>query len=293
MEPAQDSTTSPIDISSAYKRQEYGWFIFYIIAVVISVRLAGVVGAIASFLVVSALYKTVKNSAYSATKKFILSTAYVISGIIATLVAATLLTYVLAHIWPQAVVPRMLSYDPPLTSRTFTSSTTPSLLGGADTGTSFPDLEATQYTDAKLHFSISYPKGWKVDTSGTNGNVEFDDPSSHEVALETVTADNVQGYGYDFQTVVRGVLHNFKSSAGPNADIKILSEGNTTLNGEPAYEYEVTYNYEANGQSYLFHGLYVVWLHSDMAYSIFASSFEQVWDKYKNTFNESISSFKY
>jgi hypothetical protein len=208
MEPAKDS--APADISGAYKRKEYGWFIFYITVVVISARLAGIIGSIVSILVATALYKTVKNPAYSTTKKTVLSSAYVIGGIILTLVAATLLTYALARIWPQAVIPKMLASDPPLTSAAFTSSTTSSLLSAASANTSFPDLEAPKYTDAKLHFSIGYPNGWHVDTSGTNGNVEFDDPSSNEVALETVTADNVQGYGYDFQTVVRGVLHNFK-----------------------------------------------------------------------------------
>jgi hypothetical protein len=116
----------------------------------------------------------------------------------------------------------------------------------------------------------------KVDTSGANGNVEFDTPADGEVALETVTADNVQSYGYDLQTVAKGVLHNFKSSVPSSGDVKVVAEGNTNLDGAPAYEYEVTYNYPNGSQNYPFHSEYVISLHSGIAYTIFASSMEQV-----------------
>jgi hypothetical protein len=280
-------------IAGAYKRKEYGWFIFYIASLVISQRLAGIVGAVVSVLVATTLYKTIKSATYSRTKKIVLSLAYIIVGVVATLVISVMLTLGIAKIWPQAVVPQMLAKDPPLVSTSFVSSTTQGLIIGQSSNTLNVDLETNRYKDAKLNFSLSYPKSWTVDNSGTNGNVEFDDPSQGEVALETVTADDEHSTGYDFQTVVRGVLHNFKTSAGSSGDVKVLAEGNTTLDGEPAYEYELTYNYVANSQSYPFHAIFVISLHSSVAYEIFASSLDSIWSKYNNAFVESISTFQY
>jgi hypothetical protein len=246
--------------------------------------MAGVIGAAVSVLVVFYLYRAIKNPAHSAIKKVALSALYVIGGVVGTVILATLFTYGLAY---QGVADHVLKNEPP-----FTSNSTPSVLKSGTSGAS-ADLENNNYMDAKTNFRIYYPKKWKIDTSGANGNVEFDSPVDGEVALKTVTVENVQSYGYDLQTIARDVMHNFKSSAPSAGDVKVVAEGNTTLDGEPAYEYEVSYNYPNGSENIPFHAIYVISLHSGAAYTIFTSSMEQVWDKYKNAFNDSISSLKY
>lgn len=212
-------------------------------------------------------------------------------GIVIALILVTLFAYAFASTWPQAAASKALSNAPPPLTTPFVSSTTPSVTEA--TNNASKDLEVNKYIDAKYNFSINHIKGWSVDTSGTNANLEFDDPTTDEVALETVTVDDVQSYGYDFPTVAKGVIHNFKSSAGPNADVKVVAEGNTTLGGDPAYEYEITFNYIVGSQSYPFHGIFVISLHSGKAYSIYASSLEQIWGKYVSDFDASISSFQF
>jgi hypothetical protein len=141
MEPSKPAAKAAVnEITGAYKRKEYGWFVFYIATVVICARLAGAIGAAVSVLVVFYLYRAINNSAYSATKKVVLSAVYVIGGVVGTVILATLFTYGLAYIWPRGVADQVLKDEPPLQTTPFASNSTPSLLKGENPAAS-PDLE--------------------------------------------------------------------------------------------------------------------------------------------------------
>jgi hypothetical protein len=152
------------------------------------------------------------------------------------------------------------------------------------------NLEKNSYTDPKYNFIISYPKGWTIDTSGKNANVEFDDLLDNEVAIETISVESDVS---DLQTYAKNVIKGFEYSSGANSNFKVIAQGNTTLDGQPAYEFEITYNFINNSQSYPFHGIYIISLNLNTGYVFFASSFEQLWDKYRDSFNASVLSFKF
>jgi hypothetical protein len=44
--------------------------------------------------------------------------------------------------------------------------------------------------------------------------------------------------------------------------------------------------------AYSFHGYYVVLIDNNVGYVLFVSTFENLWAKYKETFNASVASFK-
>lgn len=237
-----------------------------------------------------------------------LSLAYVVGGICLTLVAIYIFLGGFSLIFGdkavdslnpeyQAAQQRTVSNEP------FESSTTPesstvtnttadentSNTSSVSTNTSF---DGSNYNDSKYGFSIKYPKGWIVDTSGTNANVEFDIPTADEVALITVSAESAKGY--DLQTYSKNVIRGFFSSeGGNNANLKIVAEGNSTLAGSPAYKFEVTSDFINGSDVYPFHGVYVVSVHAGIGYVIFATSFESLWSKRIETYNSVIDSFKF
>jgi hypothetical protein len=88
-------------------------------------------------------------------------------------------------------------------------------------------------------------------------------------------------------------MYNFESSAGPNANIKIVNQGSTDLNGQPAYKYELTFDYSQGGQSYPFHGIEIMAINKGIGYYIFASSLEQSWNADLPSLNNSIATFRY
>ncbi|MDB5244366.1 MAG: PsbP [Parcubacteria group bacterium] len=277
------------DILGAYNRKEYGWFALYILAVVLASRLAGVFGVVVSVIVVAALYKTLKNSKFSKKKKVTLSLAYILGGMVGTIVGVYLLSSAIYNLWPQAYIASVLSNDPKVSNADFVSSSTPNL--ASNTTTRDTSEVSLKYIDAKWKFSINYPKTWTVDMSGTNGDVEFDNPTADDVALETISVGLADSYTPE--TYSQAVMHNFKVSGDENSNIKIISEGRTTLGGNPAYEYEVIYNYVNSGKNYPFHGIYITSIFNNLGYTIFASSFETTWAQNIQLFNSSIESFTF
>ena len=81
------------DITSAIKRREYGWFFLYIFVIIVGTRLAGIGGIVGASLIAFGLYRTNKNSSYSVLKKLVLPVAYVLGGVVATIIIATLLSW--------------------------------------------------------------------------------------------------------------------------------------------------------------------------------------------------------
>ena len=236
-------------IAGAYKRKEYGWFVAYISVAVLATRLGGALGAAMSILVMAALYKIIKNTSYSTTKKILLSMASIVGGLVATYLAFILIVQGIYHVFGAKTAANLDPRYREAQARTlsvvpFNSSSTPSL--GAQFADATQNLEAQPYTDARFGFGTKYPKGWTIDNSGTNANIEFDDPSSDELALITVSAEEVKGF--DLSTYTKNVIQGFESAAGSYADPRILSQGTATLDGEPAYEFEITADYINNSK---------------------------------------------
>ncbi len=297
------------DIFGAYKRKEYGWFALYIAAVVIAWKLAGVVGGVVSVLVVAGIYKTVKSSASTATK-IALSTLYVVGGGVATYLGVMLLVgFILPQIFGQQAINNLNpdireAETRTLSDQPFTSSSTPSTSGAAEEVSSTlqnpttpspsaqtnPNMDS--YKDPQWGFSIQYPKGWLLITDSEDATVQFDTPRQDEVALITVTAESSSGY--DLQTYSKLVQQGFFSSeGGPNANLKIIAQGNSTLNGHPVYQFEVTSDFINAGETYPFHGLYTVAVKDGVGYVIFGSSFEQRWAAHRDLFKASVASFRF
>jgi hypothetical protein len=84
MSEESNSTQTQPGIAGAYKRKEYGWFVAYISVVVLATRLGGALGAAMSILVMTVLYKIIKNTSYSTTKKILLSIGSIVGGLLAT-----------------------------------------------------------------------------------------------------------------------------------------------------------------------------------------------------------------
>jgi uncharacterized MAPEG superfamily protein len=283
------------EIFGAYKRKEYGWFIFYILFVVISARLGGAVGAAIGVLVIFALYRTLKNPVYSKTKKIFLSLVYLIGGVILIFLISALLLEGIYRMFGERAVASLSPEFQAAQSRTlsaapFTSSTAPSLAEKP----SATGLENAPYIDSRYAFSISYPMGWTTDTSKSTANqeyVEFDDPSNNEIALENITVEPAKGF--DRQTFTKDVIAQFETTGAPYSNLQIVAQGNTMWDGQPAYEFEVTSDYTVNSQTYPFHGVYLVSVYSGTGYVFFAASLESIWAKYRDAFNSSASSFKF
>lgn len=280
-----------------YERKEYWWFAFYIFLIVGAARFAGAIGAVVSVLVATGLYTTLKNNQYSVGKKVIFSILYVVSGIVAGFIAINVfvgsLTWFMGERAVDSLTPEFQeAQSRELVNESFKDHSTSESISTAPSTMNTSNLEGAAYVDSSYGFSIRPPKGWLTDTSGTNATVEFGVPTNDEIALITVNAELARGY--DLQTYAKSVIQGFFSSeGGPNSNLKIISEGNTTLAGVPAYQFEVTSEFTNNAETYPLHGTYVVAVHSDIGYVIFASSFEKIWSKYRDTFNASIASFKF
>jgi hypothetical protein len=91
------------DIAKAYERKDYGWYIAFIMIIVIATRFGGAIGAACSVVVISLLYSTVKNENYSKNKKLVLSTVYLVGGLIVTGAIYLSIAEVIYHYWPQAI----------------------------------------------------------------------------------------------------------------------------------------------------------------------------------------------
>lgn len=286
-------------LNNLYKNKEYGWFFFYIIVEVSASMYGGALGAIISFLMVAGLYKTVKNNNYSVGKKSTIAILYILAGIAIFWLVAYLLAFTITKIWGERALDsvnpefreaqsRILSNETFKENSTSTSvsSTTP-----VNTVIIDKNLEKVSYVDSEYKFGINYPKGWIINTDSVDTTVEFNTPRNDEVAIVTVTAEKVNGY--DLQTYSKLVIQGFYSSQqGANKNLKIISEGNTTLAGKSAYKFETTFDYVNGSDVYPFHGYYVVLVDNNMGYVLFVSTFENLWSKYKETFNASVASFK-
>jgi hypothetical protein len=284
----QTSGSKVNPVKKALEQKQYGRAFLYIALVVLGAQFAGIIGSVGAAIVIYGIHRVLTNSAYSTKRKWIQSLIYVIAGMLVVFIVESLVATVLVSIWPNAVLSNTLS-KVPYSSNSFVSSSTPNATKQATS--TLTDLKGASYTDAKDGFKINPPKNWVVNKDQTTSNVEFDDPSQNTVGIETVSSDSAKAY--TLSTYAKAVMYNFQSSAGPNADIKIVNQGSASLDGQPAYKYEVTYNYSQNGQTYPFHAIEIMAINNGVGYYIFATSMEQSWVEDAPKLNDSILTFHY
>ena len=189
----------------------------------------------------------------------------------------------------------------PAVEQILQNTSTVATSGIASPSLSNPDISllGSPYIDAKTDFAIQPPKGWTIDSSGNSGpNVQFADPTPHEVAVLTVAGGITNPGGqYTPQTFAAGAMQQFITTAadiGPN--VTIVSQENTALDGRPAYLIDFTFSYvnKSNGKAYPMHATQLSTVGSDgLGYNIFMVSQEEIWPQYKNLLIMSASTFHF
>jgi hypothetical protein len=273
-------------INDTLKRKEYGWFVFFIAALVASARLAGVIGAVGAALILSGLYKVIKNETFSIKKKIGLSSVLIVGGITVILLIAGLLGLGIS---------KVVRPNDPSAQQILNATNTSPVNFVTATSSNQNILEEKAYKDSKFKFEIQAPKGWIVNTNPPDLTVQFDDPTPGQVALLIVGADKGIKQ-YTLRQFAAGAMQGFigDDSGGPDKQVRIISQGDTTLNGYSAYVVEYTYVYTLpDGQKFPFHATSFYVKNDDTGYSIFLSTQEEIWTKFKDTLLKSASTFKY
>lgn len=266
-----------LSIADAYKNKEYGWFGAYIAIIVISVKLAGVVGVIGSFLILSGLYKTVKNPEYSQKKKILLSSTYVIVGTILTAAALYALSTVLTKVTTD-----------PATVEIVGSTDSYFLQTSTDTSV---NLEKELYVNTENNFQIKQPIGWAADYSDPQMIVQFNTPSPDKIGVITIASDGGMGR-YSSKDYAAGTMQGFTDVGAK--DVKIIAQGGVSVNGEQAYvvEFEYTHTIPDFGDLSM-HAVSASFVHKDRGYNILAVTQVETWSEYNALLNDSISTFQF
>jgi hypothetical protein len=237
---SQSSASKANPVKKALMQKQYGRALLYITLLVWGAQFMGPFGAVGAILVIYGLHRVLTDSTYSTSRKWIQSLLYIIVGTLLVFAVRSLVLNILIERWPNIFLSGMLS-NIPYADQNFVSSSTPNI----DTSSALADLESSPYVDAKSGFSIQYPRGWTINPNPNSANVEFDDPAENTVGVETVSADPAKAY--NLETYARAVMYNFEHSAAPGNEVHVLNMGNTQIGEQPAYEYELTFNYIVNG----------------------------------------------
>lgn len=292
-------------IAGAYQRKEYGWFFAAILFVIAGTKLAGIGGAIGAALMIEGLYRTFKNEKYSVAMKSVVSLAYVAGGVVIALLIAFALTFVLQKFFgygaPTTDVAKQVlnatNTEPVQSETAMTQEESTNAAESRAQSTSvnsYPDLETTAYSDASNNFEIRYPKGWIVQPGGTDGTVvQFDEPAQNILALQTVNIDSGLS-GYSAQEYAAGGMESFATASGQDQQVKVISQGAITLNGQAAYKVEFTYLYPLpDGQGIPFQATSIYFIRGGKGYNIFATAQVEVWNNYSKRFADSASTFRF
>ena len=273
------------NIAGAYKRKEYGWFAFYIFTLVVGVRLWGIAGAVGGSLMCYGLYKTIKDSTISTTKKTLLSLAYIIGGIVTTLVIITILKFALLTFF--GIDSASTSAANQVLNST-NATTTIQLKSSGNTSR----LEKDPYMNAKSNFQIRPPKAFVVSQDGDI--VGFGDPDQTSGAEIDVMVNPDIGNKYTLQEYAAGGIQGFVRDNPAIKNIQILSQGSSTLLGEPAYVIEYTHEYQTeNFGTYTVHVRAIYMIHDGVGYNIHMTNVWDQWDKSVDLLMESALSFKF
>src|SRR3989344_2026091 len=246
------------DISGAYRRKEYGWFIFYIFTLVVGARLWGIAGAVGVSIMIYGLYKTIKNSTISITRKILMSLAYIIGGIVTTIVIITILKFALFMIFEIDFASTPAANQ---VLNATNATTTIQLKSSGNTSR----LEKDPYVDAKSNFQIQPPKAFVVSQDGDV--VGFGDPDQGSGAEIDVMVNPDIGNKYTLQEYAAGGIQGFVRDNPAIKNVQILSQGSSTLLGEPAYVVEYTHEYQTEKfGTYTVHVRAIYMIHDGVGY---------------------------
>lgn len=266
-----------VSLADAYKNKEYGWFIASIVGILASVKLAGVIGVIGFSLIISGLYKTVKNPDYSGKKKILLSSIYVIVGTILTVSALFAFSNIFTKLTMDSATQEIVN-----------STESYSLATSLDTSV---NLEKELYVNNENNFQIKQPMGWSVDYSDPQMIVQFNNPLQDKIGVITIASDDEMGK-YSSKDYAAGTMQGF--TEGGAKDVKILAQGNVNINGEEAYivEFQYTQSIPDFGDLSI-HAISASFVYKDRGYNILAVTQVETLNEYKASLSDSISTFEF
>lgn len=293
------------NITGAYKRKEYRWFLL----IVLGTRVAGIGGAFGSTIIAFGLYRTIKNPEYSTLKKSILSVAYVIAGVVITLLIAALLSWLILTLTrKQTATTQEAMSSSPIPNEALPSSATP-----LATSTPFSarksqepsnntqaatspesdaggELDAKPYINQRYGFTIISPKGWILDEIGYAGTVAYflnrsidkEDTYQWQVRINLgVTPGNA---GFTLGEYMAAEKNQVKLWS---PQYQILSEEKKLINGHESDIISGTFENEGHK----FRNLQLFTLEGDNAYMISGTALNSTWERYKDVVAASVESF--
>ena len=266
-----------VSLADAYKNKEYGWFITSIVGILASVKLAGIIGVLGFSLILSILYKIIKNPNLTQKKKVLLSSLNLIVGII--------ITGIVYYISVSTII--NLTTNPPVKEIVDSNTAYPLEISSDST----VNLEKELYINNESNFQIRQPLGWVADYSDSQMIVQFNNPLQDKIGVITIASDTEMGK-YSSKDYAAGTMQGF--TEGGAKDVKILAQGNVNINGEEAYivEFQYTQTIPDFGDLSI-HAISASFVHKDRGYNILAVTQVETWSEYKATLNDSISTFRF
>lgn len=270
-------------ITNTYKNKEYGWYVVYIFIIVVSFRIAGLIGLIASVLVISGLYKVAKNSEFSKKKKVLLSAVYVVCGIVGIIVTVSLFKGILEK----------------TSDVNFVSEPAAKEILDAKSLEPFKNVskivdeknDNKEYLSEVNNFKINLPDGWVINQNAQNNIiVEFDDPTPNQLGAMTIGSDENVG-NYSVKEYSAGIMEGMREEGADN--VQIIKQEEIILNGNPAYSIEFNYDYKLSNETYKMHALSVALIHKGKGYAILCVTQDETWGLYSQSFWKSLSSFTF
>lgn len=266
-----------VSLADAFKNKEYGWFVASILGVLASVKLVGIVGVIGFSMIISGLYKIVKNPDYSGKKKILLSSLCLIIG--------TIITGVIYYVFVSTVI--NLTTNP--AAKEIVNSDKAYLL---EVSSDFnANLAKEFYVNKENNFQIKQPTGWDIDYSDPQMIVQFNNPLQDKIGVITIASDTGMGK-YSSKDYSAGTMQGF--TEGGAKDIKIIQQGATNINGKEAHivEFEYTQLIPDFGDLKI-HAISASLVHKDRGYNILAVTQVETWSEYKSLLIDSISTFNF
>lgn len=264
-------------LADMHKNKEYGWFIASIVGILASIKLAGIIGVLGFSLILSSLYKIIKNPNFTQKKKIMLSSLYLILGIV--------FTGIVYYIFASTLI--NLTTDPSV-KKIVDSNVAYLLEVSSDSSV---NLEKELYVNNENNFQIKQPMGWSADYSDPQMILQFNNPLQDKIGVITIASDTEMGK-YSSKDYAAGTMQGFNESGAK--DVKILAQGNATINGEEAYivEFQYTQTIPDFGDLSI-HAISASFVHKDRGYNILAVTQVETWNEYKASLRDSISTFEF
>lgn len=150
------------------------------------------------------------------------------------------------------------------------------------------EMAAEPFSSSQFGFSISYPKDWKVRNETTGVTVylpKAQDANQADALIVVSTASLGQLKGSKLSTIADLQKVQLKNQF---SGMTVVKEGATKVGDVEAYEIEFTASVKAENMR----TRYVILTSDTNLYGILGSAESNLWDKYKDHIDKSLSSFK-